>query len=124
MSDPEDLTIAERQELRATLERLEKALSSTLDLSAEEAKPVDLETPIGRLSRIDAIAQREISQAGRRQQVHELAQVRAALNVVDDEEFGLCRICDEAIEFRRLAARPFVVICLRCQAAREGGSAM
>jgi len=122
MSDPEELTAAQRLELRATLERLERALTSAIDLSADEAKPVDLETPIGRLSRIDAIAQREISQAGRRQQVHELAQVRAALHVVDDEEFGVCRICDETIDFRRLAARPFVLICLQCQAARERGS--
>ncbi len=119
MDDPADLAPAERAQLHATLLRLEQELSASIERSAEEAKPVDLDTPIGRLSRIDAIAQREISQAGRRQQARQLGLVRTALASIDDDEFGLCRLCDEAIAFRRLQAQPFVTICVRCQAARE-----
>jgi len=120
MDDPEQLDPARRAQLRTTLLRLEQELSRAIERSAEEAKPVDLDTPIGRLSRIDAIAQREISQAGRRQQARQLGLVRTALTSVDeDDEFGLCRLCDEAIAFRRLQAQPFVTICLRCQAAQE-----
>lgn len=119
MDEPDELSAAEREQLRAELRRLEKELEASIERSADEAAPVDLETPIGRLSRIDAIAQREISQAGRRQQAQQLGQVRAALVAIDDEEFGLCRMCDDPIGFRRLRARPFTTICLRCQAARE-----
>ncbi|MEX1364241.1 MAG: TraR/DksA C4-type zinc finger protein [Nannocystaceae bacterium] len=119
MNTPEELTSAERDELRTELRRLEQQLQGAIDLSAEEAAPVDLQTPIGRLSRIDAIAQREISQAGRRQQAQQLGQVRTALAALDDDDFGRCRLCDEPIGFRRLRARPFSTICLRCQAARE-----
>ncbi len=118
--EPDPLDAAQLQVLRTKLERLVTDLGAAIERSAEEAKPVDLQTPIGRLSRIDAIAQREISQAGRRQQALELARVKVALSEIDDEEFGLCRSCDEPIGFRRLEARPFATVCLRCQAAREG----
>jgi len=119
MDDPDLLDHTQRQRLRTQLLRLEQELAGAIEQSAEEAQPVDLDTPIGRLSRIDAIAQREISQAGRRQQALQLGQVRTALASIDDEAFGLCRLCDEPIGWPRLHARPFVTICLRCQAARE-----
>ena len=122
MIDAPKLSEAQRQSLRQRLQQLEQELQESIERSAEEAKPVDLETPIGRLSRIDAIAQREISAAGRRQQVQQLAQVRVARGSIDDDEFGLCRACDEPIGFARLQARPFVRVCLRCQSAREGGA--
>jgi DnaK suppressor protein len=80
---------------------------------------VDLDEPIGRLSRMDAIAQREVSKAGRRQQTLQLSEVRAALSAVDAGEYGLCRSCDEPIGYRRLAAQPHAPVCLRCQAERE-----
>lgn len=119
MDDPEPLTQAQRDALRAELLRLEQELSAAIERSKDEAQPVDLDTPIGRLSRIDAIAQREISQAGRRQQAQQLGLVRTALASIDDDEFGRCRVCEEPIAFRRLEARPFATICLRCKSARE-----
>lgn len=119
MDDPEPLSDAQRDLLRTELLRLEQELSVAMECSKDEARPVDLDTPIGRLSRIDAIAQREISQAGRRQQAQQLSQVRTALVFIDDEHFGLCRVCEEPIAFARLRARPFVTVCLRCQSARE-----
>ncbi|MCH9685415.1 MAG: TraR/DksA C4-type zinc finger protein [Deltaproteobacteria bacterium] len=120
MDEPRELTQAQRAELHVDLRALETELSASIERSVEESKPVDLDTPIGRLSRIDAIAQREISAAGRRQQIQQLARVRSALATIGgDEQFGLCTLCDEPIAFRRLKARPFSTICLRCQAARE-----
>ncbi len=121
MPQAEELTDAQRAELRTALQTMERELAEAIDLSAAEAKPVDLETPIGRLSRIDAIAQREISAAGRRQQIQQLGQVRTALAAIDGDEFGSCLVCDDPIPFGRLRARPFSTICLRCQADRERG---
>ena len=116
---PHELTPAQVQTLTADLRRLEAELSDTLERTEEEGKPVDLEEPIGRLSRMDAIAQREVSKAGRRQQTLELSHVRAALAAVDAGEYGLCRSCDEPIGYRRLKARPHTPVCLRCQSERE-----
>ena len=82
---------------------------------------MDLDAPIGRLSRMDAIAAREMAEAGRRQQEQQLGQVRRALEEIDGEDYGLCRVCEEPIAFRRLQVRPFALVCLGCAAARERG---
>lgn len=117
-----ELTPAQLAELGRDLRRLCDELEGVLERSAEGGKPVDLDEPIGRVSRIDAIAQREISQAGRRQQAQQLGLVRSALLAIERDEYGLCRVCDEPIGYRRLKARPFSVICLECQAQRETGA--
>lgn len=116
------MTAEQLEALEHELRRLADELEASLERNVDEGKPVDLDEPIGRLSRIDAIAQREISQAGRRQQAQQLGQVRSALLAIEGGEYGLCRLCDEPIGYRRLAARPYSVICLTCQAQRETGA--
>jgi DnaK suppressor protein len=117
-----ELTAAQVAELTRELRRLEGELERAIERSAREDEAVDVEAPIGRVSRIDAIAQREISQAGRRQRTQQLGLVRSALLAINRREYGICRLCDEAIGFRRLSARPYSVVCLACQAQRETGS--
>jgi DnaK suppressor protein len=114
-----ELTPTQLAELERRLRRLCEELEGVLERSADEGKPVDLDEPIGRLSRIDAIAQREISQAGRRQQTQQLGMARSALLAIERGEYGSCRLCDEPIGYRRLQARPYSVICLTCQTQRE-----
>ncbi len=116
---PEELSDDEVARLGDALREHEARLQASLDRGADGAKPVDLDEPIGRLSRMDALAQREMNEAGRRTQQAELAQVKLALESIAAGEYGLCRSCDESIGFRRLHARPFATVCLRCQSERE-----
>ena len=44
-----------------------------------------------------------------------LAQVDAALERIEDGEFGVCLDCEEPISAKRLAAVPWATYCLRCQ---------
>jgi DnaK suppressor protein len=44
-----------------------------------------------------------------------LRQIDAALNRIDDGEFGTCLECEEPISPKRLAAVPWATYCLRCQ---------
>ena len=119
-SDPAELlTDAQLAELRDDLEKLSAELEQQLEASRDEGLPVSLDEPIGRLSRMDAIAQREVSKAGRRQQTLELGRIRAALQAIAEGEYGICRACDEPIGYRRLKARPNVTVCVRCQAGSE-----
>ena len=104
---------------RARLLELRDELRSMLDLSAEAAKPVDLDQPIGRISRMDAIQQQKMVQASRRAAELRLQQVAAALRRLDDEEYGECLICSEPIAEARLVARPEAPLCIGCQSARE-----
>jgi DnaK suppressor protein len=44
-----------------------------------------------------------------------LMQVDAALERIDDGEFGICLECEEPISTKRLAVLPWAAYCLQCQ---------
>ena len=48
-----------------------------------------------------------------------LAEVGAALSRVDDDRFGLCADCAEAIPLDRLKAEPWALRCVGCETRRE-----
>jgi DnaK suppressor protein len=106
--DARDRLLALRDELR-----------SMIDASAEAARPVDLDQPIGRLSRIDAIQQQNMVKASRRAAELRLQQVAAALRRLDDDEYGDCLQCGEEVGEARLEARPEAPFCIGCQSVRE-----
>lgn len=118
-AEPDELSDLEIETLRVELVAQRQRLVTAMDAGADGTKPVDLDEPIGRLSRIDALAQREMNNAGQRAQKQQLAEVRMALDAVEAGEYGECRACDGPIGFRRLRARPFTPMCLSCQSARE-----
>lgn len=117
MSD--QLTAAQVAELTADLESLEAELRSSLADTVDGAKPVDLDEPIGRLSRMDAMQQQKMVEANRRNAETRLRMVLSARAAVTNDEYGLCQECDEPVAFRRLKARPETRYCLECQSARE-----
>ncbi len=105
--------------LRADLLALVDGLAQQLSQSKEGSKPVDLDEPIGRLSRVDAMQQQSMVVANRRAAQLRQRQARAALERLDDGEYGDCQECGDPIEYRRLEARPETPLCLACQSARE-----
>lgn len=50
-----------------------------------------------------------------------LALVRAAIERLDTDGFGVCLHCEEPIEPRRMEAVPWAQYCLKCQALSEKG---
>ncbi len=96
---------------------LKADLEATLVATNDTTKPVDLEQPIGRLSRMDAMQNQQIAKASRRNDELRLRLVFAAINNLDDGDYGLCTRCDGPIGFRRLKARPEARMCIDC--ARE-----
>lgn len=45
----------------------------------------------------------------------EMREVRAALRRIDDDEFGKCLDCNDAIHPKRLAVVPWARLCVTCQ---------
>ena len=99
---------------------LEKELVTWLDATEDEVKPVDLEKPIGRLTRIDAIQQQKMAKAHRRRATARLSNVRSALVAFNRGDYGCCKRCEEPISLERLNARPEAPLCLDCQSDLEG----
>jgi DnaK suppressor protein len=106
----DELTPDQIDELKGTLQKVQA-------VTREGARPVDLQEPIGRLTRIDAIQQQKMTAANRRSSEIRLQQVNQALAAIERGEYGICRKCEEPIGHRRLTARPEAPYCLDCQDA-------
>lgn len=115
----EELDGREEEVLRRDLIALEQELVRQIATSDASSRPVDLDQPIGRVSRIDAIQQQSMAQANRRGAQSRLQQVRAALGRLDDGEYGACAQCSEPVGFARLKVRPETPFCVACQSRRE-----
>jgi DnaK suppressor protein len=111
----DDLTETQVAELRARLSDLRDELTALLESTREGTRPVALDEPIGRLTRMDAIQQQSMSAANRRQADLRRRQVQQALDLAQRGEYGSCRRCEDPIGYARLAARPESPFCLACQ---------
>ena len=113
------LTADQIETLRQDLLTLQKELEKLLDTSEESVQTVDLEQPIGRLSRMDAMQQQKMAQANR--QAHQLRakQIVAALAAIQGDEYGYCKLCEEPIGLKRLKAKPEAPFCVNCQSRNE-----
>lgn len=117
MSEP--LTDAQREELHRRLRELANEIKEALHSSTDSERPVDLDEPIGRISRIDAIQQQKMARASRDRLQGRLRAIGAALQRVEHDDYGDCALCDDPIGYGRLAARPETPLCMPCQSERE-----
>lgn len=114
-----ELTADQLKDLYVDLLADRERLEQNLQLSATGSKPVDLTMPIGRLSRMDAIQQQEMTRASRTTLQTRLLQVNASLGAYEKSEYGFCRECEDPIGYSRLKARPEAPFCIRCQDKRD-----
>jgi len=94
-------------------------IETLLGRTTEGSKPVDLDLPIGRLSRADAIQMQNMAELNRRQLEVKLKQVEGALGAVEDGSYGSCRSCHGEIHPARLEACPETPFCINCQETFE-----
>ena len=114
-----ELTEQDIGRIAAALQRIRAELVESLEASTDSARTVELDQPIGRLSRMDAIQQQKMARANRRSQELRLGLVAAALAAIERGEYGLCRACEEPIAVARLMAKPETPLCLACQRRAE-----
>ncbi len=114
-----ELTETQIEELRALILLNCRGLQELLDSSSESSKPVALDEPIGRLSRMDALQQQHMAIASRQSQTKRLQLLQNALQAIEREDYGECRLCEEPIGYPRLKARPETPFCLGCQGRSE-----
>jgi DnaK suppressor protein len=114
MPGDEELTPEVLEELRFRLVQLQHEVEANLAGLQEEAKPVDLELSIGRLSRVDAMQQQQMATARMQRLQDQLQQIRSALARVRSGTYGDCLKCEEPIGAQRLRARPEALVCRAC----------
>jgi DnaK suppressor protein len=105
----------DREELVAKLRLRRIATQEAIDSIEASTRPVELDqTTQGRLSRIDAISQQQMSRASRFLLNTELIGIDAALKREEKGKFGLCVRCELDIEIERLRADASVPFCMDC----------
>ncbi len=119
MREAEELTDAQLTELEAELVELRGELERLVASSAESVQTVDLDTPIGRLSRMDAMQDQQMAKANRDSHRRRLKLVQVSLSAVAQDEYGFCARCEEPIGYPRLKAKPESRFCLPCQSSSE-----
>ena len=117
-SEIPELTDAQLEELGAQLLRVRMELRASI---ADDARTstVDLELPIGRLSRVDAMQQQAMAAAEKRRAEQRLKAVESAIEFHDAGDYGYCKACGENLPFARLKVRPESPLCVACLMGRE-----
>ncbi len=114
MNGPAD-PVAANERLKMQLAQME----SDLALARESAATVELDqSRIGRLSRMDALQQQAMAQAGLQRLAVQKRRLVAALDRVAAGTFGRCGECGGAVETDRLVRDATTLFCAACQADR------
>jgi DnaK suppressor protein len=99
---------------RKQLEEMEGELRDAVEGKADATAPVQLDTSIGRLSRMDAIQSQQMALGLKARQQQSLLRVRNALEAIRQGTYGQCRRCKSPISIERLEAQPDAVLCVKC----------
>ena len=93
---------------REELEQLAKT-------SRDSRRPVELDqTRVGRLSRMDALQSQAMAVETERRRSLELTRIAAALQRMDEGEYGYCVSCGDKIPVKRLELDPTTTVCVDC----------
>ena len=112
-----DLFIAD---LRASLLKLREDLESVATTGDRSSQVVELDqTRMGRLSRMDAMRAQAMSQESGRRREMMLRKIAAAIERIDNGNFGLCQSCEEPIHPKRLEFDATTLLCIQCAQKAE-----
>lgn len=102
-------------EARAALLARQDQLGKEDAANADSRDTVELQQDsVGRLSRMDAMQQQAMAQAQERRRAQEKLRITAALERLDEGEWGYCLTCGEEIAEARLRHDPSVAVCVGC----------
>ncbi|PLX40573.1 MAG: molecular chaperone DnaK [Hyphomicrobiales bacterium] len=101
--------------IRARLIDRRHELQSLSAMSADARAAVTLDQQsVGRLSRMDAMQAQAMAQATERQREIEIMRLTAALQRLEEDEYGMCVQCGEDIAEKRLEIDPAASHCIKC----------
>ena len=80
----------------------------------ESIKPIAPDKAIGRLTRMDAIANKSVIESSLTQAENKLNKLRHVLSKVDSPDFGICLECGEIIPTGRILIIPESQHCVNC----------
>ena len=102
------ILLSQREQLLANLE---KALGGDVHVDPDDfPDEIDAASSDAGLAFIGRLRERERGL---------LAKINAAIEKIEDGEYGACESCGEEIGMQRLEARPVAELCIDCKAEQE-----
>jgi len=108
------MTDKELAEYKELIETQIEELKETIISMAESVKPIEPDTAIGRLSRMEAIQAKSISESNLKAKRMRLQRLEGALQRIARGTFGFCTVCEEDISEKRLKIAPESTVCMDC----------
>ena len=102
------------EHFRERLRELAEEIKSDLASNSDDAGIVELDTSIGRLSRMDAMQHQQMALELRRRRQNQLLRIENAFKRMDKGQYGVCGKCRKPIDESRLEIFPDVVTCVAC----------
>ena len=99
---------------RKRLEDLEQEIREDMNANPEDSGVVELDSSIGRLSRMDALQNQQMALELKRRQENQLLRIENAFKRLATGHYGLCGKCKKPIEEDRLEVFPDTATCVRC----------
>lgn len=103
-----------REEIKAIIKSEIKKTQKLVEEYRELTKPVAPENAIGRISRMDAIQNKSVTEAALRKTREKLEKLEFALTKVDEDDFGICVSCKKPIPLGRILIMPQSRTCVSC----------
>ncbi|MGF1453645.1 MAG: TraR/DksA family transcriptional regulator [Opitutales bacterium] len=108
------MTLSQQEHFRPIIEARIAELEQALENSAEDARAVEPDKAIGRLSRLDAMQMQHMTLGAQNRHKQEIRQLRDALGLIDRGQFGTCALCGKDIAAERLEYQPNAAMCVAC----------
>ncbi|HKK78871.1 MAG TPA: TraR/DksA C4-type zinc finger protein [Phaeodactylibacter sp.] len=108
------MNATERTQLKTKIEAAIAKTQEEVGRLEEATRPISPENAIGRVSRMDAINNKGVSEAALRSAKRKLTNLKIALEKIDKPEFGICTRCKQPIPPARLMYMPESTRCVRC----------
>lgn len=80
----------------------------------ELTRPIAPDDAIGRVSRMDAINNKSVTEAALRKAEEKLSGLQHVQSKIDDPDFGLCARCSKPIPLGRILFKPESPYCVNC----------
>jgi len=103
-----------RLEIRSTIQKEISKTEKQIIEYKELTRPIEPENAIGRISRMDAINNKSVTEAALRKAKEKLDKLHFALKKVDDDDFGVCSKCKQPIPLGRILIMPQSRTCIKC----------
>jgi len=104
----------EKNKIKKEIEKRINETKRSIKSLREQTKPVAPDRAIGRLTRMDAIQQKSMSESNLKTAEQALLSLEDALLKIEDPDFGLCIRCSKAIPLERILIVPESKCCVRC----------